>query len=297
MKQNVDLEGMRAFVTIAEMKSITRAADKLGTSKSTISRRLEAYENAIGVSLFRRSTRSLSLTELGSQHFEKARMVVGDAQIAIEEMVNLNNQPAGQLRLSGSLYGGQKLLMPYVWRFMEKYPKVIIDMVLTDNIVDLITDGIDFTLRMGDLEDSELLARRVGKGKRIIVASPDFLHKHFQPQTVQELKQLPAIITAKDKHIWRFASGESASVSWIMSAGAIPVAVEGALRGFGIALVPEDYCLEHLANKKLIHVLPHIPLPAVDISLVYPRLRHQNAAAKAFLQEMRQPLEDVVDRV
>lgn len=287
MKQNIDLEGMRAFVAVAETKSFTAAANKLGSSKSTISRRLDAYEHALGATLFRRSTRSISLTDLGAQHFEKTKELIAEAEAAIGDIVGLNNEPSGLIRLSGSYAGGQRLLLPFVWKFMEKYPKVRVELVLTDKIVDVIDDGIDFALRMGDLADSELLVRRMGKGKRIIVASPELISQYTKPKEIKDLKKLPAIVTASNQHIWRFASGESVSVNWKMCAGAIPVAVEGALRGIGMSLVPWTYCQQYLANGRLVEVLPNEPLPAVDISLVYPRLRHQSPAAKAFLQETK----------
>lgn len=287
MKRNIDLEGMRAFVAVSETKSFTAAANRLASSKSTISRRIDAYENALGVTLFRRSTRSISLTDLGIQHFEKTKELIMEAEAAIEDIVGLNTSPSGLIRFSGSLTGGQRLLLPFVWRFMDMYPNVRVEMVLTDDIVDVVGAGIDFTLRMGELADSELIARNIGKGKRVIVASPDFLSRYLVPRTLKDLKKLPAIITSTENHIWRFENGDSLSVSWRMCAGAIPVAVQGALRGIGMALVPVTYCHDYLVNGELIQLLPELPLPEVDISLVYPRLRHQSPAAKAFLQVIK----------
>ena len=215
------------------------------------------------------------------------KTIIHEAEAAIVDMVESNDSPSGLIRLSGSLMGGQRLLMPHVWTFMEKYPNVQVEMLFTDDIVDVIKDGIDFTLRMGDLDDSELLVRRMGKGERVIVASPTFIQEHLVPHNIQDLKKLPAILTSPDRNIWRFASGESVSVTWKLSAGAIPVAVEGARRGFGMALVPFCYCEHYLQSGQLVQLLSDESLPAADISLVYPRLRHQSPAAKAFLAEMK----------
>ncbi len=289
MKLRFDLEGMRAFVAIAETSSLTSAAMQLSTSKSTISRRLDAYETAIGASLFRRSTRALSLTDIGQRHYDKVKDLIADAESAVDEIAGSNATPSGLIRLSGSFTGGQRLLMPFVWKFMEKYPNIKVEMRFSDDLVDIISEGIDFTLRMGELADSELLIRRLGQGVRVIVASPKLIARHFEPNSVNELRRLPAIVTAADRTVWRFQSGESISVNWHMCAGAIPVAVEAALRGVGIALVPLNYCQHFLEDGRLLQLLPAHPLPRVDISLVYPRLRHQSPAAKAFLQEIRLP--------
>lgn len=287
----MDLEGMRYFVAIAETGSITGAANRLGATKSTVSRRLAAYENSIGCSLLRRSTRSLSLTDMGQQHYERVRDVILDAESAYRETRQAHQEPGGLLRISASQMGGQNLLAPFVFEFMAKYPKINVDLMLTDKIVDLISEGIDFTLRMGDLKDSELLVRRLGVGRRIIVASPRLLANYDTPGSIPDLKRLPAVITSGKNHIWQFASKESVKVNWRMITSSIPLAVDAAVRALGIALVPAVHCHKHLECGKLVRLLPDQPLPEVDISLVYPRLQHQSLAARTFLKEIRKATE------
>ena len=228
----VDFEGMRVFVAIADAGTLTGAAEKLGLTKSTVSRRLATYEHQLGVSLYRRSTRS--------------------------------------------------------WQFKKKHPKVKIELVITDENVDLVKEGIDFTVRMGALEDSELLARRIGSGHRSIVASPRLLDEFPIPQTLSDLKRLPAIVTRPDKHLWRFANNESVSVNWEISAGTLPLALDACLQGFGIALIPDPQCEPHIRSGDLIRILENQPLPSVDISLVYPKLQRQSPAARAFLTQVRE---------
>lgn len=283
----MDFEGMRVFVAIADSGTLTGAAKKLGLTKSTVSRRLALYEHQLGASLFRRSTRSLSLTEIGRQHYGQVRELVHDAETAVADVISLGSEPVGLLRISASILGGQHLLAPLIWQFKKKYPKVKIELVITDENVDLVREGIDFTVRMGALQDSELLARRIGSGHRSIVANPRLLDEYPAPQTPSDLKRLPAIVTRSDKHLWRFANNESVSVNWEISAGTLTLALDACLQGFGIALIPDPYCEPHIRSGDLIRILENQPLPSVDISLVYPKLQRQSPAARAFLAEVR----------
>ncbi|MEH6469952.1 MAG: LysR family transcriptional regulator [Halopseudomonas sp.] len=279
---------MRIFVSIADTGTITGAAGKLGLTKSTVSRRLAAYEQQLGTSLFRRSTRFISLTDIGKQHYDRVRELIHDAEFAVADITSLRSEPAGLLRISASILGGQTLLAPLVWQFKKKYPKVNVELVITDEYVDLVRDGIDFTVRMGTLQDSELLARRLGSGQRSIVSSPQLLEAYFVPQTLAELKRLPAIVSKPGNQLWRFTSGESVSVNWEVSAGTLPLVLDACLQGLGIALIPDHYCEPYIEQGELIRVLADYALPSVDISLVYPRLQHQNPAARAFLAEVRE---------
>ncbi len=284
----MDFEGMRVFVAIADSGTITGAAQRLGLTKSTVSRRLAAYELWIGANLFRRSTRFISLTDIGKQHYDRVRDLIHDAESAVADITSLRSEPTGLLRISASILGGQSLLAPLVWQFKKKYAKVKVELVITDEYVDLVRDGIDFTVRMGALQDSELLARRLGSGHRSIVASPRFLDEYFVPQTPSDLKKLPVIVAKPGNHLWRFTSGESVSVNWEISAGTISLVLDACLRGFGMALIPNIYCEPYIEKGELVRVLADHALPSVDVSLVYPRLQHQSSAARAFLTEVRE---------
>ena len=281
------LDCMQVFVAIADTGTITGAAEKLGLTKSTVSRRLAAYEHQIGTTLFRRSTRSISLTDEGKTHYLRVRETIYDAEMAITEITANDPDPSGLLRLSASLVIGQRVLAPMIWQFMAKYPKVKVDLFLTDNIVDMVKDGVDFAVRMGELQDSELLVRQLGKGHKVIVASPALLGKYFVPREISQLKKLPAVVSEPNQHIWRFASGASVSVNWICSAGTIPLVLDACLKDIGIALLPQNMCAPYLANGNLVQLMPSELLPTTNISLVYPRLEHQSSAARVFLDEMR----------
>jgi DNA-binding transcriptional LysR family regulator len=281
-----DLNGMRVFVAVAEAGSLTGAARQLDLPKSTISRRLQAYETAIGVTLFRRSTRSVSLTDAGKRHFERVQPLIGDATQAFDEVASESDEPSGLIRVSATVGIGQHFLAPLVFEFMEKHPKVRVELLLTEKIVDLVADGVDFAIRMGDLDDSELLARRLQAAKRLVVASPSLFDRYPLPNKVQDLRHLPAVVISPSLAVWQFANGEDVRVNWHMAAGNIAVARKACLAKRGIALLPEPMVAGDIRAGHLMVLLDDISLPKVSTTIVYPRQRHQSAAARAFLQAL-----------
>lgn len=282
-----DLNGMSVFVAVAETGSLTAAGKKLELPKSTVSRRLQAYESTLGATLFRRATRSISLTDAGKKHFDRVRFLIHEADEAINELSEQSLQPTGLIRISASLGIGERLLAPLVWEFLNSHPNVRIEMVLTDKVIDLVAEGVDFTIRMGSLNDSELMAKHLGNGRRILVVAPSILADYFVPATVAQLRQLPTIVMSPSQSVWQFANGESVRVNWRVAAGSMPVLVEACLQGQGVALLPEQIVRPHVVAGTLVQLLPHVPLPEVPITIVYPRLKHKTAAARAFLQALR----------
>lgn len=284
----IDLNGMNVFVAVAESGSLTGAGSILDLPKSTISRRLQAYEEAIGTTLFRRSTRSISLTDAGKRHFERVQSLVHEASEAVSELAEHTEHPTGLIRISASLGIGSNMLAPLVWEFLENHPKVRVEMILTDEILDLVADGIDFTLRMGDLQDSELMAKHLGKAKRIIVAAPKCLDQHARPSKPDDLRRIPTIVTTAAQAFWHFDNGEVVRVNWRIAAGTYHSAMQACLLGHGVALLPEGPARQHLKEGSLVQLLEEFPLPEVPITLVYPRIKHQSAAARAFHAALRQ---------
>lgn len=281
-----DLNGMRVFVAVAEAGSLTAAARRLDLPKSTVSRRLQAYETAIGVTLFRRSTRSVSLTDAGKRHFERVQPLISDATQAFADVASESEEPSGLIRVSATVGIGQHFLAPLVFEFMEEHPKVRFELLLTDTMVDLVADGVDFALRMGKLDDSELLARRLRSAKRLVVGSPALFDGRPMPETVQDLRHLPAVVISPSLAVWQFANGEDVRVNWQMAAGNIAVVRKACLAQRGIALLPESMVAADIRAGRLIALLEDIPLPEVDTTIVYPKQRHQSAAARAFLEAL-----------
>jgi DNA-binding transcriptional LysR family regulator len=278
----IDLNGMSVFVAVAEAGSLSGAGRTLHLPKSTITRRLQTYEKAIGTTLFRRSTRSISLTDAGKKHFERVQTLVHEAFEAVEELAEHSDNPTGLIRISASLGVGSHLLAPLVWEFMTNHPQVRIEMLLTDRIIDLVAEGVDFAIRMGDLEDSELRTKLLGKARRVIVASPQFLDRHAVPGKPGDLRGLPAVVTSSDQSGWRFENGEIVRVNWRISAGTNRSATEACLLGFGVAILPLGPTKQHLESGELVILLEDYPLPEVAVNLVYPDVKHRSAAARAF---------------
>lgn len=280
----MDLDGMAVFVAVAEAGSLAGAGRRLGMAKSTVSRRLQAYEAAIGVTLFRRSTQAISLTDAGRDHFERVRGLVGEAREAFEEASAATSEPRGLLRISATTGIAQQFLAPLASAFMAEHPKVRIEFILTEARLNLVEDGVDFAVRMGELEDSELLARRIRLAKRVLVASPALLAGRPPIESVSDLRDVPAIVFNPRLDIWEFADGERVKVDWRFAAGGAFIAREACLAGIGVAMLPEGMVRGLVEAGRLEIVLPDIAVPDIAASIIYPRQRHQSAAARAFLE-------------
>lgn len=278
-----DLNGMSVFVAVAEAGSLTGAGNALNLPKSTISRRLQSYEESVGTTLFRRSTRSISLTDAGKRHFDRVQPVVKDAASAFHEIASESKEPTGLVRVSATVGMGQHFLAPLVYAFMNEFPKVRVELLLSERVVDLIGDGIDFAVRMGELEDSELLARKLRTTPRMIVATPGFLAAHSEPKLVQDLRKLPAVVVSPSLNIWQFANGEDVRVNWRFAGGNISVVRDACLAGQGIALLPEMMVKRQVASGRLAQLLEGVPPTEVATSIVYARQSIQSAATRAFL--------------
>jgi DNA-binding transcriptional LysR family regulator len=210
------------------------------------------------------------------------QVLVHEASEAVSELAEQTQHPTGLIRISASLGIGESLLAPMVWEFINDHPKVRVEMILTDDLVDLVADGIDFTLRMGDLQDSELMAKSLGKARRILIVAPKCLSQHPMPSKPEDLRRIPAIVTTPAHGFWHFANGEIVRVNWRIAAGSYRVVLDACLFGHGVALLPEEFARPHIETGKLVQLLEKYPLPEVSINLVYPRVKHQTAAARAF---------------
>ena len=283
----LDLNGMRAFVAVAKAGSLTRAAADLGLTKSTISRRLQLYEASVRSTLFRRSTRSISLTDAGRRHFDRVSSLIKEAEIAFRDLAEEREALVGLIRVSASVGIGQRYLAPFVWEFLADHPDIRVDVLLTDRNVDLVAEGIDFAVRAGELDDSALLSRRLGVARRLIVAAPALLDVYPPPSQIADLRDLPAVLNSPSQNLWRFASGETVRVHWRVSVGAMTAVRDACLRGLGVASLPEGMARPHLDAGDLVQLLPNEGLPEVPVTLVYPRLQHRSAAARAFLAALK----------
>ncbi|MDB5364728.1 MAG: transcriptional regulator, LysR family [Rhodospirillales bacterium] len=182
-----ELELMRTFVRVVERGSLSAVAREAELGQATVSRHLKDLETVVGAALLQRTTRRLALTEAGAQYYERAKIVLGLIEQTHEEIRTSHARPGGVIRLSCTSAFGVLHLCRILFAFQDKYPRMRIDLGLTDERIDLVKDGADLVVRMGTLNDSGLVARRLGQARRVLVASPDYLARHGEPRRPRDL--------------------------------------------------------------------------------------------------------------
>lgn len=283
-----DLSGMALFVGIVEGGSLSAAARELGVPKATVSRHLARMERDAGVALIARSTRSLTLTDAGRRHYERVRDLVHEARIAQAELLAANDEPSGLLRLSASTSYGQLVIAPRVVAFAARHPKLRIELDLRDEPVSVIADRYDLAVRMGHVQDSELMSRRLAEVEVVLVASPAYCARAGRPARAADLSRHDVIAVPSDVARWRVDDAEVA-LSRRFLTNALPPARLAALADLGIARLPLFVVAEDLAAGDLVRVLPDAVLPRFPATALYPRAVTPSTALRLLLRELEAP--------
>ncbi len=287
MSSLADLSGMDLFVVIVEEGSLSAAGRVMRLPKATISRRLALLERSLGVPLLIRSTRALSLTDAGRRFFERVSPLVAEARAARLE-AQQGSEPSGLLRISVSAVYGQAAIGPRLLRFLDDHPAVRIDLHLGDERVNLVADGYDLVVRMGALDDSDLLARTLTDVPVVIVASPTYLARHGEPTTPAELAHHAAIVTRPNMDRWKLG-GETIRMHWRISTGSMAFTRQAALAGLGVAMVPHFTVAEDLKAGALRRILPKHKLPLSPATALTARTGTRSAALSALMNVLAGP--------
>jgi len=283
---NLQLDDTAIFIAIADNGSFTSAAKSLGLPKSTLSRRLSAYEQSLGIALFNRSTRALSLTDEGVRYYEIAKPVVDAAIDVSRSMMERTAEPSGLIRLTATPAIGQYLLASAVNSFLDQHPRVQIELLLSETRINLIAEGIDLAVRMGALEDSELVAHRLTTVTRLIVGSPDYVARVGTPVHPSDLSKLDCIVQTGSSSAWRFADGLEVPVRWRFAVDNMLLIRDTALAGRGYALLPELIVSDDLLEGKMVKVLAEYPIPSITASIVAPRQRYRSLAVRRLMAHL-----------
>ena len=283
---NLQLDDTAIFIAIADNGSFTSAAKSLGLPKSTLSRRLSAYEQSLGIALFNRSTRALSLTDDGLRYYEIAKPVVDAAIDVSRSMMERTAEPSGLIRLTATPAIGQCLLAPALNTFLDQHPGVQIELLLSEARVNLIAEGVDLAIRMGPLEDSELVAHRLTTVTRLIVGSPDYVARVGNPAHPSDLTNLDCIVQSRYFSTWRFADGLEVPVRWRFAVDNMLAISDKALAGRGFALLPDFVVVDDLLEGKLAQVLAKFPILSTTASIVAPRQRYRSLAVRRLMEHL-----------
>ncbi|MDP6343453.1 MAG: LysR family transcriptional regulator [Alphaproteobacteria bacterium] len=279
---------MAVFAKVVEHRSFTAAAGSLGMSKSAVSKQVSRLEDRLGARLLNRTTRKLSLTEVGEAFYERCARIVEEAAAAEEEVGNLAAAPRGRLRVNASMTFGTMHLGPAIADFLDSYPEIEIDMVLDDRFTDLVEEGFDVAVRIASLTDSSLIARRIAPSRAVICAAPGYLERHGRPERPEDLRRHNCF-----GYLYR-ASGPE----WTLEGpdGPMAVPVRGNLRanngevlremavaGAGIVASPSFIVGDALREGRLVELLTEYVPQTHAIYAVYPHRRHLMPKVRAFV--------------
>jgi DNA-binding transcriptional LysR family regulator len=281
-----DLDAMGLFVRIVDHGSLSAAGRALGVPKATLSRRLAELEQTLGAALLRRTTRAHSLTAAGRALYDRVAPLLAEAERAASDIQIASEEPTGLVRVSAAVGFGQILLMPILARFLDDVPKVRVDLSLSDDPVRIVDAGFDLAFRMGALDESDLVSRRLARIERQIVASPAYLAAHGTPKTIADLGRHLALVSDPRRSTWRFDTEDGprdVRVQWHLSAGGMMGLAEAARLGIGIALLPSYVADRLIARRELVALdLGASPTSAYATAL-FPRSRTPSAAVRRLL--------------
>lgn len=267
------IEAMRLFVRVADAGSFSRAAADLELGQPTVSRRIQDLEASLGTTLFQRTTRALSLTEAGTRFYRRAVDILAEFDEAEAEARGLENAPMGLLRLSCSHSFGRRVIAPAIPGFLMTYPDIRVDLISDDAITDLVAEGVDIAFRLGDLQDSRLMAKKVGEAEQVLWASPDYLARRGTPQHPSDLETHDAVVFRHARQtIWPLRKdGElvEARVDGPFRASSGETLLEAAAGGLGILLAPAWLASECFGGSRLVRVLPDWSGPSLAIHAVW----------------------------
>ena len=290
-------EDLRAFVKVVESGSLTRAAEAMNVATSAVSRRIKDLEGRLGTQLLHRTTRQMRLTAPGETFHTRAVEILSALEEAEAEAGDQTRTLSGPLRIAAPLSFGMSHLGPLLLEFSRAHPELELDIDLTDRFVDLVAEGYDLAVRIGNLSDSSYIARKLATIRHAVVASPAFWERYGVPESPADLSKLPAIgyTGGAQTDTWAYTApnGKRSQVS-------LNVAIrsnngefmrDAALAGMGVALEPSFIVCREVDQGTLVPVLLDHEWPTATINVVYPETRHMAARARAFIDFLREKID------
>ncbi|OOF23638.1 LysR family transcriptional regulator [Salinivibrio sp. IB574] len=284
-------EGLNEFLAVAEHGSFTQAAYKLDTNVVAVSRRVAALEAHLGVKLFHRTTRKVTLTDEGEHYYQRCRPLMAALQEAEQTITQSQALPTGLVRVTAPVNFGEQYIAPLLAPFLRQYPHVSVDLHLTNRRIDLIETGTDVAIRIGHLADSSLKAKRLGSRRLTICASPVYLAAHGRPLTPSDLNRHVCLVGSNEH--WHYQAGNKVralTVSGRLRCNSGVALLEAAKQGIGLAQLPHYYVQEALAEGTLEEVLVDYRIEEEGIWALYPRGRQLQPKVAALLAYLAQHL-------
>lgn len=285
---------MSVFVSVAKTSSFADASRHLGMSRSQVNKLVISLEDELGVTLFHRTTRKVTLTATGEAYLQRVKHILADLSETESELRDNQASPSGELKINAPMSFGTMHLSQAVIEFMQRYPKVRIQLLLSDEKIDPVSNGFDITVRIATPSDSlALIEHSIIEARRVICASPALVASHAQPLTIDCLKEAPCL------HYGNLPSGNNwkltgpngdrcIRVNGILCSNNAEVLKDACIAGMGFALLPTFIAGEELKTGKLVHVLKDYQAPQLQLSLLYPPNRHLSARIALFVKFMQE---------
>ena len=283
------LTSMSVFVRVAKAGSFAGGATELGISRAMATKHIMQLESSLGVRLFNRTTRSLSLTDVGASYLERCHHVLLDIEEMETAVTHLQTEPRGILKISAPPVIGAGHVTRAVAEFLKRYPELKVDMILQSTHGDLIDEGIDIAICLGDLDDTSMVARKLASSPMVVCASPDYLAKHGVPNTPEELHNHSCLINwaSAPRNKWRFKDENGVEsiikVSGKMQSNVADANRVAAVNGLGLVMLAHYVVGRDIQKGKLIPVLENYTAPLLDIHAVYPHRKYLSAKVRRFL--------------
>ncbi len=287
--QGPDFVTLQTFVSVVESGTLSRAAERLETTAGAVSRRIAALEQRLGLRLLNRTTRRLSLTEAGERYYEDVVSVLRALEEAEDRATHLSDAPRGNLRVAAPLSFGVKTLAPLLPGFSARYPSLRVSIDLDDRLVDILESAADLALRIGPLEDSTLVARRIRDYRRVVCAAPAYLARRGEPRAPADLAGHDCLhysnIALKEE--WSFGAGEglvqTVEVRGPLCANNGDLLRKVAVAGMGVCALPEFIAADDLAAGRLQAILTGFEAPALTLWALWPSRRFVPAKVRVFV--------------
>ena len=292
------LTEMEAFATVVDQGGFTDAAKKMGISKSAVSKHVSSLETRLGARLLNRTTRRVSPTEIGLAYYDRARRVLNDAGEADALVTAMQSAPSGMLRVSVATDFGVNHLSPILCDFLHAFPDITVNMVLNNRYVELISEGFDMAIRVGELEDSSLRARKLTETTKRMIASPAYFEKYGRPQRIDDLNDHKLLHYSNQAagNVWKITapSGEQRQVR---TAGWLTVndgqsLLNAAIGGLGIAYLPSFLYADAMRQGLLEDAIPELPEEIQGIYAIYPPGRYTQPKVRAFIDFLVEKFRD-----
>ena len=282
-------EDLQAFVAVVEAGSFTAAAERLDAAKSAISRRVSGLEERLGVQLLRRTTRTLNLTDTGRGFYEHAARILADLDEAESAAQQEHGELRGTLRVALPLSFGVRHMCKPIAAFSRQHPRIRFDLDLDDRRTDLIEEGMDVAVRIGNLEDSSLIARKLFDVRAVVSASPHYLKTHGVPQTPADLRDHDCLVYSNlaEPDVWRWydsaGRAQAVNVQPIMESNNGDFLANAAAHGLGVVIQPTFLSAEAIRKGNLVPILEDFDWPVSPAYAVYPPTRHLSYRVRAFI--------------